>query len=307
MLRKTADEADGVARVHRRSRSAGDVSQAEATEGPDSTAVRVALWRALHIEIDPPPYVIEDEIGLALIDPGPAWRRRPDMNPRYTSRARASIVARARFIEDLVTEEAARGVGQYVLLGAGLDTFAQRRPEIASQLEVFEVDLPGPQAWKRRRLREVGFAVPEWLHFVAVDFEKAWWEKLATAGFDANRPTVVSSSGVVMYLSREATTATLARIGELAAGSTLAMSFMLPVELVEAGERRVIRGEHEQIRASAPAASLFSPDELLALVREAGFKQAQRVAASDLAARYFSGRPDDLRPSSAEELITATT
>lgn len=283
------------------------MSQAEANEGPDGSAVRVALWRALHIEIDPPPYVIEDEIGLALIDPGRAWRDRPDMSPHDTSRARASIVARARFIEDLVTEEAARGVGQYVLLGAGLDTFAQRRPEIASKLDVFEVDLPGPQAWKRRRLREVGFAVPEWLHFVAVDFERAWWEKLAAAGFDTSRPAVVSSSGVVMYLSKEATAATLARIAGLAAGSTLAMSYMLPVELVEAGERRVIRGEHEMIRASGPVASLFSPDELLALVREAGFKKAQRVSASDLAARYFAGRPADLRPSSAEELVTATT
>jgi O-methyltransferase involved in polyketide biosynthesis len=110
-------------------------------KGPDSTAVRTALWRALHVEIDSPPHVFSDEVGLRLVAPEDGWRQRRDMNPRYTSRARASIVARARFIEDLVVEQADRGVGQYVLLGAGVDTFAQRRPEIASKLDVFEVDL----------------------------------------------------------------------------------------------------------------------------------------------------------------------
>src|ERR1700756_3341079 len=95
---------------------------------PDSTAVRVALWRALHVEVDPPPHVFDDEVGLKLVAPDPAWRSRPDMSP-FTRPFRASIVARARFIEDLVAEQAARGVGQYVILGAGLDTFAQRRVE----------------------------------------------------------------------------------------------------------------------------------------------------------------------------------
>src|SRR5882757_976935 len=138
---------------------------------PDSTAVRVALWRALHLEVDPPPHVLEDEIGLRLVAPEAGWRRRPDMDPHFTSRFRTSVVARARFIEDLVVEQAGRSVGQYVILGAGLDTFAQRRPEIASRLLIFEVDQPGPQAWKRQRLIACGFGVPEWLRLVPVDFE----------------------------------------------------------------------------------------------------------------------------------------
>jgi methyltransferase (TIGR00027 family) len=118
----------------------------------DSTAARVALWRALHVQVDPPPHVLEDELGLRLLAPNVGWRGRPDMDPHATSRSRASIVARARFIEDLVAEQAGRGVRQYVILGAGLDTFAQRRPESASGLRVFEVDQPGAQAWKRQRL-----------------------------------------------------------------------------------------------------------------------------------------------------------
>jgi methyltransferase (TIGR00027 family) len=99
------------------------------------------------------------------------------MDPQATSLFRASIVARARFTEDLVVEQAGRGVSQYIILGAGLDTFAQRRPEIAASLKVFEVDQPGPHAWKRQRLIELGFGIPEWLRLVPVDFEvgRSWW------------------------------------------------------------------------------------------------------------------------------------
>src|SRR5947208_3892883 len=137
---------------------------------PDSTAVRVALWRALHVEIDPPPHVLEDEVGLKLAAPDDGWRSRPDMSS-FTRPFRASIVARARFIDDLVTEQVARGVGQYVILGAGLDTFAQRRPELASRLIVFEIDQAGAQTWKRRRLVDLGLGIPSFLRPVPADFE----------------------------------------------------------------------------------------------------------------------------------------
>ena len=112
---------------------------------PESTALRVALWRAMHAQIDAPPHVLEDEIGLQLAGPDEGWRRRPDMDPQFTSPFRASIVGRARFIEDLVVEQAGRGVDQYVILGAGLDTFAQRSPVSASGLTVFEVDQLDPR------------------------------------------------------------------------------------------------------------------------------------------------------------------
>jgi hypothetical protein len=97
----------------------------ERVAAPENTTVRVALWRALHVEVDSPPHVLEDEVGLKLVAPDEGWRNRPDMSP-FTRPFRASIVARARFVEDLVAERAARGVGQYVILGAGLDTFVQR-------------------------------------------------------------------------------------------------------------------------------------------------------------------------------------
>src|SRR5580658_2080510 len=192
---------------------------------PDSTAVRVALWRAMHVQVDPRPHVFEDDVGLKLAAPDDGWRRRPDMDPRATSLPRAAIVARARFIEDLVAEQAGRGVGQYVILGAGLDTFAQRRPETVSGLRVFEIDRPGPQAWKRQRLIELGFGIPDWLRFVPVDFEAgdAWLDGLVETGFDARMPTVVVSTGVSMYLSKDANVATLRQVAAFARGSTFVM------------------------------------------------------------------------------------
>jgi O-methyltransferase involved in polyketide biosynthesis len=117
----------------------------EQDKNPDNTAVRTALWRAMHVQVDSSPHIIEDEVGFQLVAPPDGWRRRPDMDPDFTSRLRASIVLRARFIEDLVIEQRK----QYVILGAGLDTFAQRRPDVASTLQVFEIDQPDTQTWKR--------------------------------------------------------------------------------------------------------------------------------------------------------------
>ncbi len=279
------------------------------TVAPESTAVRVALWRALHVQLDAPPHVLEDEIGLRLVAPGDDWRSRPDMDPQFSSRSRSAVVVRARFIEDLVVEQAGRGVGQYVILGAGLDTFAQRRPEIASHLKVFEVDQPGPQAWKRRRLIELGLGVPEWLRLVPVDFEAdgAWREGLETAGFDASQPAVVASAGVSMYLTREAITATLRQVAAFASGSTLAMTFMLPLELADPEVRAVLQQAVKGAKASGtPFLSFFEPQQMLDLAHDAGFKDARHISAATLTQRYFADRTDGLRPSS-EEMLVATS
>jgi len=271
---------------------------------PDSTAARVALWRALHVEIDAPPHVLEDQIGLQLLAPDKDWRQRGDMDPEFT----APFRARARFIEDLVVGEASRGLSQYVILGAGLDSFAQRRPEIASHLKVFEVDQPGPQAWKRQRLIELGFGIPDWLHFVPVDFEagKSWREELVTAGFDDSKPAIVVSTGVSMYLTREANQITLSQVAALAAGSTLAMTFLLPLELADPDVRPGL--EMAAKASGTPFISFFTPEEIQALALEAGFRDARHISAVDLTQRYFMDRTDGLRPpKNAEELLVATT
>ncbi|MFG2578891.1 class I SAM-dependent methyltransferase [Streptomyces malaysiensis] len=282
----------------------------EQTSTPDSTAVRVALWRAMHVQVDPPPHVLQDEIGLRLAAPDDDWRGRPDMDPDATRGFRAAVVARARFIEDLVAEQADRGVTQYVILGAGMDTFAQRKPEIASRLRLFEVDQPGPQAWKRQRLVELGYGIPEWLHLVPVDFEasESWLERLTAAGFDPARPAVIVSTGVTMYLTEDATAATLRQIAGLAPGSTLAMTFLLPAELLDDADRPGLRKSKEGAQAAGtPFISFYTPQDMLALAREAGFKDVRHVSGASHAERYFAGRADGLRPSSGEDLLLATT
>ncbi len=278
---------------------------------PDNTAVRVALWRALHVQVDAAPSVFVDEIGLQLAAPEEGWQSRPDMHPEFTKIFRASIVARARFIEDLVVEQAGHGVNQYVILGAGLDTFAQRRPETASKIKVFEIDRSDTQAWKRRRLIELGFGIPERLKLVPVDFEahESWWEKLKISGFDADKPAVVVSTGVSMYLTREAVLATLCEAAALAPGSTFAMTFLVPIEMVDPevrpGMERALKGA---ATSGTPFLSFFTPTEMMVLAREAGFKKVRHVSSASLAERYFTGRTDGLRPpNNSEELLVATT
>ena len=275
---------------------------------PDSTAERVALWRALHVELDSPP-VFEDVVGLKLIAPDDRWRRRPDMDPQFTRLFRASIVARARFIDDLAIEQYQRGVNQYVILGAGLDTFAQRHPNLLPRLHIFEVDRPEPQAWKHQRLIDLGFGVPPELRFVPVDFEsgKSWWNEMIAHGFDATQPAVVASTGVSLYLTKEAISATLRQIAALASGSTFAMTYLLPMEMADPEERHGREIAERGARASGtPFISFFRPEEMRTLALDAGFKDAKCVSAAMLAERYFTGRADGLRPAKSEELLIAT-
>jgi methyltransferase (TIGR00027 family) len=283
---------------------------AAATPAPDSTAVRVALWRALHVQVDPLPHVLEDEMGLELAAPGEDWRRGPDMDPQFTRLFRASIVARSRFIEDIVLEQAAVGVGQYVILGSGLDTFAERRPEVASRVRIFEIDRPGHQAWKRQRLIELGVGVPEWLRLVSVDFDAndTWWDQLIAAGFDGARAAVVACAGVSMYLTKEAIAAMLRQVAALPSGSMLAMTFLLPVALMGADLRPGFQLAEKGARANGtPFISFFTPPEMLALAREAGLKEARYASTAELNQRYFRGRSDGLRLSSGEEFLVAGT
>lgn len=278
-------------------------------EVPDNTAVRVALWRAMHVQVDAAPHVFEDEIGLRLVAPEEGWRSRPDMDPDATAGFRASTVSRARFVEDLVAEEVSQGIDQYVILGAGLDTYAQRRPDTASRLRVFEIDRPDTQAWKRRRLIELGYGIPDRLRLVPVDFEAGgdWLPQLSDAGFDADRPALVVCAGVTVYLTAAAIAATLRTLGGLAPGSTLAMTFMLPAELVDDVDRdRLEETKPRALASGTPFISFHTPQEMLALARATGFEGARHVSGRQLAGRYFANRTDGLRPSSGEDLLIAT-
>jgi len=281
-----------------------DIKKAE----PDNTAVRTALWRAMHVQVDSSPHIIEDKIGFKLVAPADGWRERPDMDANFTKRLRASMVARARFIEDLIIEESKRGIDQYVILGAGLDTFAQRRQDVASTLQVFEIDQPDTQTWKQQRLIELGYGIPNWLHFVSVDFEiSSWWEQLLHAGFDTRKPAVVACTGVSLYLTKDAIFATLRQITTLAPGSKLAMAFYLPMDLLDEEDKFLQQiAEKGAQAAGTPFISFYTPNEILTVAREAGFTTIETISASDLAKRYFVGRTDNLNPASGEEFLVAT-
>ncbi|HEY2192645.1 MAG TPA: class I SAM-dependent methyltransferase, partial [Actinomycetospora sp.] len=145
---------------------------------------------------------------------------------------------------------------------------------------------------------------------VPTDFEsdRSWWDGLLAAGLDAGRPTVVSSTGVSMYLTREANTATLAALARLGPGSTVAMTFQPPSELLSAQERSFRDlSAAGAAAAGTPFRSFFAPDDVVALARAVGFREARVLGAAEVNARYFDGRPDGLRVTSAEEFLLAAT
>lgn len=276
------------------------------TIAPEHTAERVALWRALHVQLDKEPYILKDDVGLKLLGFDESWLSRPDMNPANTRRIRASIVARARFIEDLVEEYVQKGVDQYVILGAGLDTFALRRQDLMKHLNVFEVDQPGPQEWKQNQLKNLKWDMPQRLKFVAVDFEagQSWWEALEASGFDKTRPAVVVSTGVTMYLTEQANLETFRQMTRLASGSVFATTFMFPPSLLEGEDKVTMENTLVYAKQSGtPFISLFKPEEALALAEKAGLQNACYVSPKEIEKKYFSQRTDGLEAATAEAFL----
>lgn len=277
---------------------------------PDHTAVRVSLWRALHLIVDEKPYIFHDNIGLKLISPNDDWQKRPDMDVTNTSAFRASIVARSRFVDDLVVEQCEKGVDQYVILGAGLDTFAQRHQELCPQLTIYEIDQVDTQLWKKRRLEETGYPIPDCLKFVSVNFEEkqGWLDQLKKKGFDDTKPAVVVSTGVTQYLTIDAIMDTLKMFSKLAEGSKLALTFLLPFEKIKKQDERkeVDEAEKGAKAGGTPFISFFTPSEMLALAGEAGLKDVIHLSSIDLKEKYFRERTDQLMLQSGEDFIVAT-
>ncbi|MET7035752.1 class I SAM-dependent methyltransferase [Elizabethkingia miricola] len=272
---------------------------------PDNTAIRTALWRAFHTQADAEPYILEDTVGLQLIAPEEGWQERPDI--KYTQRLRASVVARSRYIEDIITTEIQKGTDQYVILGSGLDTFAQRNPDITSKIQIFEIDQPDTLAWKQKRLSETGFHIPENLHFVPVNFEKSsWWEQLLKAGFNIHKPAVIACTGVTLYLTRSTIKETLQHMVSLTVGSVVAISFYLPVELLEKEDQPMQEMANKGAQqAGTPFISFFSPEEVIAIAKESGLKNTNLVSTEDIKDLYFKNRTDGLSPASGEVFLLA--
>jgi len=267
------------------------------TGTPSGTALRVAAVRAAHRLLDDP-ILFDDPLALAILGPEAEAAMRADpyrYNDPISRGLRASLIVRSRVAEDELARAVAAGVRQYVLLGAGLDTFAYRNP--FPELRVFEIDHPATQAWKRDCLDQAGIALPDSLTFAPVDFEQGGTlaEGLVAAGFDLAAPACFSWLGVTMYLGEETVFDTLSWIAGLAQGSSIVFDFRVPLDQLNPVERAVTEMIMQRVaEAGEPWISAFDPEGLRTRLLELGFSRAEALLPEVLNRRYLFQRKDGL-------------
>jgi methyltransferase (TIGR00027 family) len=218
------------------------------------------------------------------------------------------LATRSRYAEDELHGAVRRGIRQYVVLGAGLDTFACRNPYVGDVLQVFEVDHPGTQSWKRRLLEETGIPIPPSLRFAPVDFETQTLEGgLRHAGFDAARGAFFSCLGVTPYLTSSAVASTLRFVASLPVGSGIVFDYMIPPVLLSPAERQAFDALARRVaQAGEPFQTFFDPPSLAtSLKQELGFGQIEDIEPEEMNDRYFRGRTDDLRVGSLAHIMNA--
>jgi methyltransferase (TIGR00027 family) len=261
-------------------------------ERPSSqTARNVAVWRALHLLRDPEPKIFEDVFarGLAGYDSDSAMLSWVEKNPRASDRNTPfSFALRHRYTEDQLRRAIAMGVDQYVILGAGLDSFAYRHPDLVGKVDVFEVDHPASQQWKRNRVARLGLPVPDRLHYVPVDFERqTLTDELIKAGLERLRPAFFSCLGVTQYLTPKANLDLFAQVGRLTITNTLAVEFIAPPEMLASEDGAIVNAIAEGTAAMGePWLSYFSFDEMEAVLRGCGFTTLERFGAVEAVTRY---------------------
>ncbi|HXX46411.1 MAG TPA: class I SAM-dependent methyltransferase [Candidatus Acidoferrales bacterium] len=278
---------------------------------PSKTAYMVALRRAAHQILDSPK-VFDDPIALPILGPGAEQRIRSE--PRFLNRfgklVRASMAARSRYAEDQLARSIERGTRQYVILGAGLDTFAYRNPHSQPDLRVFEVDYPATQEWKRIRLVAAGISIPSSVTFAPVNFEhQTLADGLREAGFDAAKPAFFSWLGVTMYLERETAMNTFRFIASCGKGSGVTFDYIVPRESLNWTGQLVLRAMERRVaRAGEPFRTYFAPADLRAELGRMGFCTIEDLGGDELNERYFKNRTDGLRvPGVLGRFMTATT
>ena len=273
------------------------------TGAPSATALGAARLRAAH-QILEYPRVLDDPFALRMLGAGGEAQLRAELPEFMTSRSRgfrAAVVLRSRYADDRFQAAVSRGVRQYVVLGAGLDTFAYRNQYPEHLLRIFEIDHPATQGWKRARLAEAGIALPRSLRFAPVDFEReSLDEGLARAGFRRDRPAFFSWLGVAVYLSDAAIMATLRSIAALPAGSEVVFDFSVPAESLSGPRQRARAVSAAEVaRLGEPWVSFFKPDELEARLRGTGFSVATAFGPADANRHYFADRGDGFRVGSS--------
>jgi len=268
-------------------------------EQPSATALRVAIRRAAHQILDHP-RVFDDPLAERIIGTEAADLLKAEVQEGQTRVARslrAFIAARSRFAEDALAQGVERGVCQYVILGAGLDTFAYRNPCADREVQIFEVDHPVTQAWKQRMLAAAGISIPPTLTFAPVNFEKQnLSEGLTQAGFDPRRAAFFSWLGVTPYLTEEAFEATARFIASMPLGSGVAFDYAVPRSSLSLPEKMAFDTISARVAAAGePFRLFFDPGALLEKLKGLGFVAVTDLDSEKINSRYFTARTDGLR------------
>ena len=274
---------------------------------PSRTALRVAMRRAAHQLYDSQPLVLDDPIAIPIL--GKEYlpqieRTATKLHKPFSVSLRAFLVARSRHAEDILAGAVASGATQYVLLGAGLDTFAHRNPY--PHVRIFEVDHPATQQWKRELLAANNIAAPQWLTYAPVDFEhQTLPEQLLSSAFDSRQITFFAWLGVVPYLTHAAFRSTLDFIARAATGSGVVMDYGLPRSALPYLEQLAHDSLASRVQLGGEPFRLFFTPEMMR--RElAAFHGIEDIGSSEINSRYFAGRKDNLKVlGSAGRLVSA--
>lgn len=257
-----------------------------------------ALFRAAHQLIDADPKILADPLALPILgvtaEEIEADRARHFKS--YLIHARTLTVMRSRYTEDELATSVKRGVTQYVVLGAGLDTSPYRSGHAAEKLQVFEIDHPETQRWKLERLQSSGIRTPDNVKHVAIDFEReSLAEGLERGAFDRNQPTFFSWLGVMYYLQSESALSTFRYIADLPAGSQVVLDFMLDDDSLDEAHRESVRNASEYVASiGEPWLTRYSAAELESILGDIGFSEVTWFSNELATARYLAGRSDDL-------------
>jgi methyltransferase (TIGR00027 family) len=286
------------------------------------TAIGAARMRAWHLLFDGDPKIFRDDFALRFSGSASETSLReetnsmlaeatakvgPDVVQRLFRSMRAIMIMRSRYTEEALSLAIELGITRYIILGAGLDSFAWRRPDLASAVQVFEIDHPASQEWKQQRLQELGIKQPLNLKFLPIDFEnQTLLGGLRDGGYPLDKPAFLSWLGVTQYLTRETVLSTLKQVAALAPGTEISFTFIVP--------QAQLAGEDQQVFAIAAAAaaarsepwiSFFEPAELTSLLQELGFVRIEHFSPADANDRYFAGRSDELRVPGVEHVMLA--
>ena len=277
-----------------------------------STAFRAAILRAVHQLIDEEPKILNDPVVLRLLDTSTLDHIRLNPDKFRTSRMnvlRSHIVLRSRYAEDCLAESVRNGVQQYLMLGAGLDTFPYRQPDWAGALRIFEIDHLASQRSKRERLAKAGIEAPSNVELVTIDFETtSLRECLRKSSFDFGKPTFLSWLGVTMYLSTDAIDEVFRFVSSLPRSSEIVFTFASPASTPKESEGETLIAAFTAFAAAhdEPWRTRFEPKELAHKLHDFGFSTVSFLSASEADTRYFQDRHDGLRAPRRVGIATAT-